>query len=42
MNILITVDDGSIRKLLVEYENYKLNFEGNWLKKLDDEYRCYE
>jgi len=40
MNILITIDDGGIRKFIAEYADYKLNFEENWLKKLDDEYRC--
>lgn len=40
MNIIFTVDISSVTNFLKEYNEYKVNFEKNHLKKLDDEYRC--
>ena len=40
MNIIIILDIKNITEFLIEYKDYKMNFEKNWLKKLDDEYRC--
>lgn len=40
MNIVISVDVGSMVKFLAKYEEYKLFFEMDWLNRLDDEYRC--
>ena len=40
MNIIFTVDIISLTNFLKEYDEYKVYFEANHLKKLDDEYRC--
>ena len=40
MNIIFRVNVSSITNFLKEYNKYKVNFEKNHLKKLDDEYGC--
>ena len=40
MNIIFTVDISPLTNFLKEYKEYKVHFEANHLKKLDDEYRC--